>query len=73
MAHALRLLLVFVLVTPVIAQESTPGSEVPIPTLRVETRLVVTSVIVTDKNQRPVHGLQASDFTINEGDDAASG
>jgi VWFA-related protein len=35
-------------------------------TLRAGTQLVVVDVVVTDKSQKPVHGLQASDFTLTE-------
>jgi VWFA-related protein len=35
-------------------------------TLRAGTQLVVVDVVVTDKNQKPVHGLKASDFTLTE-------
>jgi VWFA-related protein len=35
-------------------------------TLRAGTQLVVVDVVVTDKNQKPVHDLKASDFTLTE-------
>jgi VWFA-related protein len=35
-------------------------------TLRAGTQLVVVDVVITDKNQKPVHGLKASDFTLTE-------
>ncbi|HEX4577785.1 MAG TPA: VWA domain-containing protein, partial [Edaphobacter sp.] len=35
-------------------------------TLHAGTQLVVVDVVVTDKNQKPVHGLKASDFTLTE-------
>jgi VWFA-related protein len=42
------------------ASESTP------PTIRVSAREVIIDVLVTDANGKPVHGLKASDFTIQE-------
>jgi VWFA-related protein len=42
-------------------------SATPAPTLRTSTRLVVVDVVVTDKNQSPVHNLKQSDFTLLEG------
>ena len=41
-------------------------SEVPSLTIRANTRLVVVDVVVTDKKGRPVPGLKADDFTIEE-------
>jgi VWFA-related protein len=35
-------------------------------TLHSSTQLVVVDVVVTDKNQKPIHGLKASDFTLTE-------
>jgi VWFA-related protein len=35
-------------------------------TLRAGTQLVIVDVVVTDKSQKPVHGLKASDFTLTE-------
>src|SRR6202023_2743952 len=35
-------------------------------TLRAGTQLVVVDVVVTDKNQKPDHGLKASEFTLTE-------
>lgn len=34
------------------------------PTLRVSSRVVLTDVVVTDKDDHPVHGLKAADFQI---------
>src|SRR5882757_3501451 len=42
-------------------------SQPVVATLRAGTQLVVVDVVVTDKNQKPVHGLKASDFTLTEG------
>src|SRR5258705_1115934 len=41
-------------------------SQPAVATLRAGTQLVVVDVVVTDKHQKPVHGLKASDFTITE-------
>ena len=48
---------------PPAAQQPSPSS---VATLRAGTQLVVVDVVVTDKNQKPVHGLTASDFTLTE-------
>jgi VWFA-related protein len=47
---------------PAAQQQSQSG----VATLRAGTQLVVVDVVVTDKNQKPVHGLTASDFTLTE-------
>src|SRR5258708_2172425 len=41
-------------------------SQSGVATLRAGIQLVVVDVVVTDKNQKPVHGLKASDFTLTE-------
>jgi hypothetical protein len=41
-------------------------SQSGVATLRAGTQLVVVDVVVTDKNQKPVHDLKASDFTLTE-------
>jgi VWFA-related protein len=52
------------------AQVSPARSVVPAPTpaqtIKANAQLVIVDVVVTDKNQRPVHGLKASDFALNE-------
>ena len=45
------------------APQSSPSG---VATLHSGTQLVVVDVVVTDKNQKPVHGLKASDFTLTE-------
>lgn len=47
-----------------VAQQPSPGTTIP--TLKVETKLTVEDVTVTDAQRRPVHGLMRSDFTIKE-------
>jgi len=48
---------------PATARQS-PSSGVT--TLHTGTQLVVVDVVVTDKNQKPIHGLKLSDFTLTE-------
>ncbi len=43
----------------------TPESK-PTPTVRVSAREVIVDVLVTDSSGKPVHGLQQSDFTVQE-------
>jgi VWFA-related protein len=65
---------VFALATPTSAQTPQPSQPAATPqpspsgvaTLRAGTQLVVVDVVVTDKNQKPIHGLKASDFTLTE-------
>jgi VWFA-related protein len=47
-----------------------PGtvSDSSVPTLHVTTREILVDVMVTDGNGNPVHGLQKSDFSIEEND-----
>ncbi len=47
------------------APSSAPG-EVPVPTIRVSTHLVLVDVVVTDKQGKPVTGLRAEDFVVQE-------
>src|SRR5215469_11849676 len=46
------------------AQQSEP--QVPGPTIRVNTRLVLVDVVVTDKQCHTVSGLKADDFAVEE-------
>jgi VWFA-related protein len=46
------------------AQEN--GSSIPTPTIRVNTRLVLVDVVVTDKQGKPISGLKPDDFTLEE-------
>ncbi len=54
-----------------VAGQSTPAAPAPAPAsetpvIRVDTRLVVIDVVVTDKQGRPVTGLKKEDFTLKE-------
>ena len=42
------------------------AQEVPAPTIRVTTRMVLVDVVVTDKQGKPIPGLHAEDFTLEE-------
>src|SRR5437762_13985249 len=42
------------------------AQEPPAPTIRVTTRMVLVDVVVTDKQGKPVPGLRAEDFTLEE-------
>ncbi len=61
-----RLLLPFLALLSAAQQPSAPEQEVPVTTLRANTRLVVLDVVVTDKHGTPVRNLSKSDFTILE-------
>ena len=64
--------LIFATLTSAQAPQPSQSATTPQPsrsgvaTLRAGTQLVVVDVVVTDKNQKPVHGLKASDFTLSE-------
>lgn len=42
------------------------SEEIPAPTIRVTTHMVLVDVVVTDKQGKPIPGLRAEDFTIEE-------
>jgi len=42
------------------------AQEPPAPTIRVTTRMVLIDVVVTDKQGKPIPGLRAEDFTLEE-------
>jgi VWFA-related protein len=62
----LRFLLPFLTLLSAAQQSSAPDQEVPVTTLRANTRLVVLDVVVTDKHGVPVRNLTQSDFTVLE-------
>lgn len=45
---------------------SPPPGEVPAPTIRVSTHLVLVDVVVTDKQGKPITGLHPEDFEVQE-------
>ncbi|MGA8309160.1 MAG: VWA domain-containing protein, partial [Terriglobales bacterium] len=47
-------------------QAAPSTSEVPAPTIRVSTHLVLVDVVVTDKQGKPVTGLRQEDFVVQE-------
>jgi hypothetical protein len=47
-------------------QAAPSGSEVPAPTIRVSTHLVLIDVVVTDKQGKAVSGLHPEDFVVEE-------
>jgi VWFA-related protein len=62
------LLLLLALSVPAIAQTSSqPDARPPVQTLKANAHLVVVDVVVTDKNQNPIHNLKQSDFGLLEG------
>jgi VWFA-related protein len=48
------------------AQQTPPAPAQGTPTIRVQTRLVVHNVVVTDKNGNPIEGLTKDDFVVTE-------
>ena len=61
---SLILLAILVCVAGLLAQS--PVQNLPAPTVRVNTRLVLVDVVVTDKQGKPVSGLKTEDFTVEE-------
>jgi VWFA-related protein len=51
---------------PETPKPTTQSPQASAPTLHAGTQLVVVDVVVTDKNQKPIHGLKQSDFTLTE-------
>src|SRR5438105_1786524 len=47
-------------------QAVAPPAEVPAPTIRVSTHLVLVDVVVTDKHGKPITGLHPEDFVVQE-------
>src|SRR2546423_5750109 len=64
-SHLLGLAVV-VLGAQSIAQAPSAATEVPAPTIRVTTHMVLVDVVVTDKQGKPVTGLQPEDFAVEE-------
>ncbi len=64
MPRLLPSLLLLACTAPALAQA--PNNAPATTTLRTNARLVVVDVIVTDKNQNPIHNLKAADFTLLE-------
>ncbi len=52
--------------SPAPSSAATQGSQNPVATLKAAAQLVVVDVVVTDSAHKPVHGLTAADFTLNE-------
>jgi VWFA-related protein len=52
--------------TTVPATPTSKTQAAPAQTIKTTAQLVVVDVVVTDKNQKPVHGLPAADFTLTE-------
>ncbi len=55
----------------VLGQQS-PNAQVPAPTIRVTTHLVLVDVVVTDKSGKPITDLRAQDFKLEENGKAQS-
>ncbi|HKW24576.1 MAG TPA: VWA domain-containing protein, partial [Terriglobales bacterium] len=49
-----------------LAQQSSSDAQVPAPTIRITTHMVLVDVVVTDKQGKPVPGLKPEDFTLEE-------
>src|SRR5438105_14204474 len=43
-----------------------PATDIPAPTIRVNTRMVLVDVVATDKNGQPIKDLKPQDFVIEE-------
>src|SRR5262245_42463400 len=57
----------FVAQSTAAGQQSSPArGQTPQPTFRTETRLIVTTVSVKDRNGTPIEGLTAKDFIVTE-------
>ena len=53
--------------TVAVSQQSQPGaSNVPPPTIRVTTHMVLVDAVVTDKQGKPIPGLHPEDFVVEE-------
>ena len=70
----LRLLYFLIVLVAVAGLDTQARSQAPqqppapaVTTLKANARIVVVDVVVTDKNQKPIHNLKPSDFTVLEG------
>src|SRR5271167_4238635 len=63
--YPLLLLLICLALSPSQAQEAqqSPGE---VPTFHATVRRVIVDIVVRDSNNKPVHGLKASDFIVAE-------
>jgi VWFA-related protein len=59
-------LLVCIAPAQLIPQTPAPATQVPVPTIKSETRAVVIDVLVTNGSNEPVAGLRKQDFEVNE-------
>jgi VWFA-related protein len=70
MLRLLYFLFVLVAVAELDTQARSQGPQQPqapaVTTLKANARIVVLDVVVTDKNQKPIHNLKPSDFTVLE-------
>jgi VWFA-related protein len=49
-----------------VVQTPQPGADTPAPSIRVTTHMVLVDVVITDKQGKPVPGLHAEDFVVEE-------
>jgi VWFA-related protein len=49
-----------------LAQAPQPSTELPAPSIRITTHMVLVDVVVTDKQGKPVPGLRPEDFVVEE-------
>jgi VWFA-related protein len=66
MLRLLSSLLVLIALTTAQAHAQTPAPAAT-PTIKARAQIVIVDVVVTDKNQNPVHNLKQSDFNVLEG------
>jgi VWFA-related protein len=49
-----------------VVQTPQPGADTPAPSIRVTTHMLLVDVVITDKQGKPVPGLHAEDFVVEE-------